>query len=99
MRRFSNNIVEQADSIDGRNFLIRPRINALLANSIKCNPLVVICAGAGYGKTRAVYDFLQGQENLVIWTQCSKHDNVSSHFWENHIKIISQSKKSDKFKQ
>ena len=60
----------------------RPRLDQLLAEAIKC-PLVIVCAGAGYGKTRAVADFLARQDLLVAWEQLSDRDNVSARGWEN----------------
>ena len=39
-------------------YFIRPRINKLLAKVIE-KPLVVVCAGAGYGKTCAVSGFIK----------------------------------------
>ena len=45
-----------ANIFDNPDHLIRPRVNELLSKAIE-KPLVIVCAGAGYGKTRAVYDF------------------------------------------
>ncbi|MCL2010808.1 MAG: hypothetical protein FWG71_09755, partial [Synergistaceae bacterium] len=60
----------------------RPRLNRLLEEAVKC-PVVVICAGAGYGKTRAVADFLLELEMPTAWEQLSDRDNVPSRAWEN----------------
>ena len=70
-----------AHGADDSNYMVRPRLNALLEASLK-NPLVIICAGAGYGKTRAVSDFLREQKKLFIWMQFSERDNVGTRFWE-----------------
>jgi len=53
------------------------------------NPVVVITAGAGYGKTRAVYSFAQKHNIPAIWVQLSEHDNNSEHFWENFTESVS----------
>ena len=66
-------------------YFIRPRINKLLEHAVQ-KPLVVVCAGSGCGKTRAVYDFsLQAKNTLVWWRQHSEFDNDVSHFWEGFI--------------
>ena len=76
----------QADSAE---HLIRPRINALLKKAIE-KPLVIVCAGAGYGKTRAVYDFVRENKIATIWVQLSDQDNVPSRFWESFVHGIAQ---------
>jgi len=60
----------------------RPRLNDLFMEAAKY-PLVVVCAGAGYGKTSAVHDFLKGYNASKAWIQLSERDNVGSRFWEN----------------
>jgi LuxR family maltose regulon positive regulatory protein len=39
--------------------LIRHRINVFITNAIANNPVTIVCAGTGCGKTRAVSDFLR----------------------------------------
>ena len=48
-------------------------------------PLIMICAGAGYGKTSAVYDFTQKYKAETAWIQLSERDNVGGRFWENYL--------------
>ena len=60
----------------------RQRINRLLAKAAEY-PLVVICAGAGYGKTSAVYDFTRSLDAKVGWTKLTERDNIGARFWEN----------------
>ena len=67
----------------------RPRLRKLLENSMDY-PLVVMCAGAGYGKTRAVYSFLQGYGAYTTWIQLSERDNTAARYWENYVQTISQ---------
>ena len=81
-------ILPQADN---QEYLVRPRINALLERAIE-KPVVVICAGAGYGKTRAVYDFVRASEIATVWVQLSENDNVPSRFWESFVHGILQVK-------
>jgi LuxR family maltose regulon positive regulatory protein len=67
-----------------QNYLERPRIDLLLDQAIQ-NPVVIICAGAGYGKTHAVYSFVRKREFLTSWIQLSERDNIRERFWENFI--------------
>ena len=67
----------------------RSRLNRLLDNAIEC-PLVVVCAGAGYGKTCAVSDFVSEHRYPVVWMQFSDRDNLSSRFWENFVQAFEQ---------
>jgi len=83
-------IVLQSDSTD---YLIRPRINALLTQAVK-KPMVIICAGGGYGKTRAVYDFALERKIPVAWMQLSDRDNVCTRFWENYVRALAKINKS-----
>ena len=74
---------------DNLEHLVRPRINTLLEKAIK-KPLTLVCAGSGYGKTRAVYDFVRKSEIAALWVQLSEHDNVPSRFWESFVHGIAQ---------
>ena len=62
----------------------RQRINQLLTKAANY-PLVVICAGAGFGKTSAVNDFVRGLKTPVGWTQLTERDNIGARFWENFV--------------
>ena len=70
--------------------LERPRLNSLLKTAIDY-PLVVVCAGAGYGKTRAVYSFLRKIEVHMTWLQISERDNSATRFWESYVAMVSLS--------
>jgi LuxR family maltose regulon positive regulatory protein len=65
-------------------YLERPRIDDLLEKVVK-NPLVTVVAGAGYGKTYAVYSFARSFKARTSWMQLSERDNIASRFWENFI--------------
>jgi len=67
----------------------RPRLNALFLEAVKY-PLVVVCAGAGYGKTSSVHDFLKGYKVAAAWIQLSERDNVGGRFWENYSHSVSK---------
>jgi LuxR family maltose regulon positive regulatory protein len=61
--------------------LVRQRVEQLLAKAIEC-PLVIVNAGAGYGKTRAVARFLLSRQEEKMMIQLGQSDNVPARFWE-----------------
>ncbi|MDR2630989.1 MAG: LuxR C-terminal-related transcriptional regulator [Spirochaetaceae bacterium] len=67
-----------------QSYLERPRLDTLLEQAVK-NPLVLVIAGAGYGKTQTVYSFVRKYNAMTAWTQLSHQDNYPWHFWENFI--------------
>ena len=67
----------------------RQRLNNLLEEAIKC-PVVVVCAGTGYGKTYAVSNYVEQHSYPVAWMQLSDLDNVGYRAWENFIRAFSQ---------
>jgi len=69
-------------------YLERPRINQLLEKAVQ-SPIVTVVAGAGYGKSCAVYSFVRKYNVRTAWIQCSERDNVGERFWENFISAIS----------
>ncbi|MDR1507062.1 MAG: LuxR C-terminal-related transcriptional regulator [Treponema sp.] len=72
-----------------RRFLDRPRIDCLLEEAVR-NPVVFVSAGAGYGKTHAVYSFVLDYPAKTGWIQLSQRDNFSARFWKNFIAGLSQ---------
>ena len=73
-------------SRSNENFLVRPRVSALLKEAVK-HPLTIVCAGAGYGKTRAVFDFISELPFPSTWMQFSEQDNACSRFWLKYTQI------------
>jgi len=69
-------------------YLKRPRLNALLKEAINY-PLIIICAGSGYGKTRAVHSFLKDYKANISWLQISERDNIPARFWESYSNMVS----------
>ena len=67
----------------------RSRLNKLFMQVIKY-PLVLVCAGAGYGKTCAVFDFTRQYNIDAVWVHLTERDNVSVRFWENYTNAVSQ---------
>jgi len=84
-----NNNMNVSTWTDDATHLVRPRLSALLEQAVR-KSLVIVCAGAGYGKTRAVYDFVKGFPGATIWVQLSEQDNVTTRFWENFVHSLSQ---------
>ncbi|WP_461251591.1 hypothetical protein, partial [Treponema sp. R8-4-B8] len=78
-------------NVDNRNSLNfeRPRLNQLFAEAVKY-PVVVVCAGAGYGKTCAVHDFAQEYQATTFWLQLSQRDNTGARFWESYIHALAK---------
>jgi LuxR family maltose regulon positive regulatory protein len=68
-------------------YLDRPRIDKLLETAVQ-SPIVEVIAGAGYGKTHAVYSFLRRRGDLTAWMQLSGRDNIADRFWENFVQTV-----------
>ena len=71
-------------------YLERPRLRKLLEHAMKY-PLVTVYAGSGYGKTRAMYSFLQEYDAYTFWVQLSERDNVGTRLWESYAHTVSMS--------
>lgn len=69
-------------------YLERPRIEALLDRAME-TPIVLVIGGAGYGKTQAVYSYLDKKKIRTIWIQFSERDNLCDRFWENLTRSVS----------
>jgi len=74
-------------------YFIRTRINALLTEAAK-KPLILICAGMGYGKTIAVSDFVRECEIPTLWLQLNEFDNVGQSFWDSFTRAVEQISKT-----
>ena len=68
-------------------YLDRPRIENLLENAVQ-RPIILITAGAGYGKSQAVYSFVRKHYARTAWMQFSEGDNICERFWENFVDAI-----------
>ncbi|MDR3146279.1 MAG: helix-turn-helix transcriptional regulator, partial [Treponema sp.] len=69
-------------------YLDRARIHRLLEQAMQ-SLVVTVIAGAGYGKTQAVYSFLRTHKFLTAWMQLSERDNIQERFWENFTAAVS----------
>lgn len=74
---------------DHNGYFVRPRINSLLTEALK-KPVVVVCAGIGYGKTIAVSDLVRECGIPTVWIQLTEFDNVGPSFWTNYTRAIAQ---------
>jgi LuxR family maltose regulon positive regulatory protein len=68
-------------------YLDRPRIDRFLEEAME-NQVVTVTAGAGYGKTHAVYAFLRKYNVITIWIQLSEWDNIPERFWEHFVASV-----------
>ena len=70
-------------------YMPRLRINRILDRMTRCK-LVYVVAGAGYGKTQAVYHYVEEKEDAIVrWVHLTEGDNIGSHYWENLTHTIS----------
>ena len=69
--------------------LERPRLYSLLKEAL-LYPVLVVEAGAGWGKTQGVYSFLRRCEAVITWVQLSAEDNMGWRFWEHYTGALSQ---------
>jgi LuxR family maltose regulon positive regulatory protein len=67
----------------------RLRVESLLAQAAD-GPLTLVLAGAGYGKTQAVYSFLQNYKAETAWLQLTDNDNQQACFWENYTQSLAR---------
>ena len=67
----------------------RSRMYQLFTDAVR-HPLVLVCAGAGYGKTSAVHDYAEKSHVTTIWLQLSERDNVATRYWENYTHAMAQ---------
>ncbi|MDR3314279.1 MAG: LuxR C-terminal-related transcriptional regulator [Oscillospiraceae bacterium] len=70
--------------------LFRPRVNAVLAEAAQHHGLVLAVAGASYGKTQAVRDFLRSTKVISSWITLTENDNSSFRFWERFTYGVAQ---------
>ena len=69
------------------NLMRRARMDQLLEKAFT-KPVVIVTAGAGCGKTSAVYSYLQAGPQRTIWVQLSEADNLPARFWDNFTHTI-----------
>jgi LuxR family maltose regulon positive regulatory protein len=70
-------------------YLERQRVDSILEQAVR-SPVVIVTAGAGYGKTQAVYSFLRKYNVLTSWIQLYERDNFEARFWENFTAAVAK---------
>jgi LuxR family maltose regulon positive regulatory protein len=81
----------QPNSLLSAQPLPRPRIDRALEQAME-NKLIYVVAGAGYGKTQGVLNYVKKQtDGIICWMQLTESDNIGSSFWENFSRNISLS--------
>ena len=68
-------------------FMERPRLSQLFEHA-RQRQLVTVCAGAGYGKSSAVFSLLRSRQAWVNWIHLSERDNVEESFWDKYIHTV-----------
>jgi LuxR family maltose regulon positive regulatory protein len=75
--------------VNNQTFLERPRLNVLLEGALQ-NPVLMVTAGPGCGKTQTVSSFLHDYDAEVVWMPLSPEDNQGWHFWEHYTGVVGQ---------
>jgi LuxR family maltose regulon positive regulatory protein len=75
------------DRTGSKSLIPRPRVEQLIAQALN-EPVTTVVAGAGCGKTFAVYSHLMASEARTFWVQLTEADNVPSRFWETFCNAI-----------
>ena len=71
-----------ADSPLNAHYVPRPRVDAIIERATRCK-LVYVIAGAGYGKTQAMHNYIKSQPDAVVrWLQLTENDNMGARYWE-----------------
>ena len=67
----------------------RPRLDRIF-DQVTQSKLVYVVAGAGYGKTRAVRQYINSHQDdaVVRWIQLTEGDNVVSRYWDNFTHVV-----------
>ena len=80
-------MVYRNNSSTNQYMLHRPRVNSLIQEGLQ-RPLFVMLAGPGYGKTRAMVDYVEKCDKDVLWLRLSALDNLPGHFWDHLTRTL-----------
>lgn len=69
--------------------IARPMVDGILEAAFK-KPLVVVNAGAGFGKTTAVSQYLTKTGYRTVWFTFAPADGVPARFWEHLTRVFAQ---------
>lgn len=70
-----------------KEFLSRPRLLPLLQSAMQQH-VVMILAGAGYGKTHAAKEYLNVTGEKHVWLKLTDLDNLPSYFWRHFVHAL-----------
>ncbi|GHU64864.1 hypothetical protein AGMMS49983_11520 [Clostridia bacterium] len=79
----NNRSHDETPADDKHSLLERKRVNQLFSKALE-NAIVVVSAGAGYGKSQAISNFLKERSEYQIWIELSEIDNQTTRFWEHY---------------
>lgn len=65
----------------------RVRLTGLMIDAVR-NPLTLICAPAGYGKTTLLSEWIPQNEHCVTWVSLDERDNDPSRFWRYFVAAL-----------
>ncbi|GHU06973.1 hypothetical protein FACS1894151_00590 [Spirochaetia bacterium] len=75
-------------AVENQLYLERPRIARLLGRALRF-PVITVTAGAGYGKTHAVYSYIHQLDDVrIVWVQLTEQDNSEPYFWETFLTAL-----------
>lgn len=69
--------------------LDRPRMRALVEKGLR-QPLLVLLAGPGYGKSQSVASYLASSDAKMLWLRLNRMDNLPAHFWTRLVHALEQ---------
>lgn len=91
LRKRGMEMSQSMASSSHQQMLHRPRVDALIHEGLQ-QPLLVILAGPGYGKTQAVSDYASRVDANIVWLRLSVLDNLVNHFWDHLLRMLKQNR-------
>jgi LuxR family maltose regulon positive regulatory protein len=77
------------DNADQRKTLRRPRLTKLIREGLR-QPLLVILAAPGYGKTQAMSDYIKASGAKALWLRLGVLDNLVTYFWDHLLRTLTR---------
>ena len=76
-----------------KELIIRPRLDAIFDHAF-LKPFIVVNAGAGFGKTTSVTDYLKKRGYRIVWFTFAAPDNIAARFWEHLTRVFASHRPS-----
>jgi LuxR family maltose regulon positive regulatory protein len=70
-----------------RKMLQRPRLTRLIREGLR-QPLLVMLAAPGYGKTQAMSDYIATSGAKALWLRLGVLDNLANYFWDHLLRTL-----------